>query len=248
MIGVGIMQNIFISAVTIDDKGVLEITFKENTPEAKMNVFEAMQSGEAIDTSAFEKTIKLFAPMEPFEKDSKGNPLSQEKRSATVQRELVERLGILIHILKGYTTSESYSLIGKNSFAGLDVNKDNYEAEILKKEVFLAIQKNRCRVFIEEITPFLNDDKLLFRLLLVRQGKDKHFATFRTKNLEDNPFWESMSIPEAASKVHFTPQELKDGLNDGTPSQRSDAADKPTDKPGATGSGSTGVNAATIFG
>jgi len=244
MIGVGISQNVYLSSVTMDDKGVLDITFKENTPEAKMNVFEAMQSGEAIDTSAFEKTVKLFAPMEPFEKDSKGNPVTQEKRAGAMQRELTERQQVLIHLLKGYTTSDAYTRIGKESFSGLDINKDNYESEILKKEVFIQVHKNRCRVFIEEITPFLNDDTLLFRLLLVRQDKDKHFATFRKKNVEDNPFWEPMDIPAEASKVKFTPQEIKDGLNDGTPSQRSEAADKKPagDKPAGT------TNAATIFG
>lgn len=244
-IGIGINQNVYIKNLELDKDGVLSITFAENTPEAKMTIFDALQSGEVIHGGA-SKEIKLFSPLAPFEKDSKGNVLTEDKRLQSVQRDLNKTQAQLIHILKAYTTKESYSRIGAESFSGVDVDKENYGTQLVKKEVLLAVHRNRCRVFMEEMQPFVGDDTHLFRLLLVRQSKDKHFATFRGTYIEENPFYEPMEIPEKDSKIKFTPGEIKEGLNDPTPSSRSEAADKPV-KEGESKGGPT-QSAANIFG
>jgi hypothetical protein len=251
-LGVKINENVYIAKTAMDDKGTLEIQFKANTPESKMNILDALQSEDAIDVVGNTISVKLFPPLAPFEKDNKGNPLTTDKRIQNVQRDLLKTQQVLIHLLQAYTTKEYYGRIGKESFNGLDITNENYEEQLVKKEVLTEIHKNRCRVFVEEITPFLNNEKLLFRLLLVRQSKDKHFATFRTNYVEDNPFYESMDIPAADTKVKFTPGEIKDGLNDGTPSSRDTDADKNKDKgAGGTGgatSGGSAMSAANIFG
>jgi len=97
--------------------------------------------------------------------------------------------------------------------------------------------------FINAMQPYVNKDELLFRCLLVRTSKDKHFATFRSSYIEDNPFWESMDVPKEASKVKYTAYEEKEGLNDGTPASRSETAD--TKK--STESVAT-ISAASVFG
>lgn len=244
-IGIGINQNVYIKSVELDKEGVLSISFAENTPEAKMTIFDALQSGEVVHSGST-REVKMFSPLVPFEKDSKGNMLTEDKRLQSVQRDLNKTQAILIHILKAYTTKDSYLRIGAESFSGIDIDKENYGAQLVKKEILQAIHRNRCRVFMEELQPFVGDETLLFRLLLLRQSKDKHFATFRGAYIEENPFYEPMEIPEKDSKVKFTPGEIKEGLNDPTPSSRADAADKKDND--NKGGGGTTVSAANIFG
>lgn len=245
MIGVGITSNVYISKIEMDDKGTLSITFKENTPEAKLNVFQALQQEEVIDANMSGTTVKLFPPLKPFDKDNKGNPLTEDKQLQNVQRDLNKTQSVLIHILKQYATKEAYGRIGKESFSGLDITAENYGTQLVKEEVLKHVHKNRCRVFMEEMQPFVGKEDLLFRLLLRRQSKDKHFATFRTDYVDENPFYESMDIPAEQSKVKWTPGEIKEGLNDPTPTSR-ETADKP-EKDKDKG-GSTTQSAANIFG
>jgi len=82
------------------------------------------------------------------------------------------------------------------------------------------------------------------RLLLVRQSKDKHFATLRGTYLDDQPFLEPMAIPKDASKLKFSPWEIENGYDSSAPAPK--AAKPEGGVPGATAAAP--VTASNIFG
>lgn len=218
---VGINDNVYIDSTSIDDKAVIAITFKEvGTGEVKekksLFAMAASDQVEEVDTGT---RIMLFPPNPP--KDGHGK--SEEKVVEMLTADINKLKGQCLHILRGHYTTEQ--LLKKfDPFAGLNLTDDNYSAQVQKKEVLEGVQRNIGRVFIEMMKPHVGDPKKAFRLLLVRQSTDKHFATLRGKFLDDNPFWESMEIPKEASKLKFTDWEIANGFNDGTPSKK---ADKP---------------------
>jgi len=82
--------------------------------------------------------------------------------------------------------------------------------------------ENYATQFTSMITPFVGNTAYKLRLKLVRQSKDKHFATLPGKYLSDSPMVELMEVP--VPKVKFTKWELDNKLNDGTPVAKPDAS------------------------
>ena len=235
-LGVKINENVYITGIELDSNNYLNITFKEKNDLS--NPFEKLIDDDVHEGSD-KLDIKLFAPQPPKNDDGK---LTEEKMIDRVSRDINKNKGILQHIMKGYMTKEEYA-IGKAMFDGIDIDANTYSKKIIDKDVLLKVHQNMAQFFINAMQPYLNKEDLLFRLLLVRTSKDKHFATFRSSYIEDNPFWESMDVPKDASKVKFTPYEEKEGLNDGTPAVRSSTAD--TNK---TGEAAATMTAASVFG
>lgn len=237
-IGVGINQNVYLKSVSIGQQyNELAFTF-DIAKDKVLSAFEALQQSDVTETNTSSE-VKLFPPNVPTSEKID----TIEKKLSAIERDLNRIKGVLIHILKQYTTEDKWSRIGKELFSNIEIDANNYQEKILQQPILTSVYNNMVRIFQEEITEFLNNKDLKFRLLLVRQSKDKHFATFRTGNyIEDQPFYESMSIPAEASKVAFTKYELDNGLNDGTPTSRSEAADKKTD------AGEAPKAAANIFG
>jgi len=235
-IGVGINENIYISAVELDSNNYLTITLKQKTdlvnPYDKLIADEVIEGSDKLD-------IKLFAPQPPKNDDGK---LTEEKLLDRVSRDINKNKGILQHIMKGYMTKDQYTF-GKAIFDGIDIDPNTYATKILDKDVLLKVHQNMSQFFINAMQAYLNKDELLFRCLLVRTSKDKHFSTFRSQYVEDNPFWESMDVPQEASKVKFTPYEEKEGLNDGTPASRSETSDNKK-----TTESTVAMSAASVFG
>lgn len=245
MIKVGINENVFLANSQIDEKGNLELQFKEKADADKPkidNYFDVLAADATVIEGSDSMSIRIFPPLPPREDSDR----TKEKKVELLVSDINKTKGILLHILKGYYTQEE--LKGKiNPFRGLDHIKANFEDEIQKKEILEQIHRNLATDFIAAIKPHLNKEEELFRLLLVRQSKEKHFATFRNRYIEDNPFWESMAIPKEQSKVKFTPYELREGLNDGTPLPKSAADSKDAPAGGSTAS-SAPLTAANVFG
>lgn len=211
MIKVGINENVFIQGLVLDEKGSLEIKFGEaDAPQVKSG-FAAIQDDEVVENTSM--SVRIFPPQSPKEP----NELTLEKKADRAQGDINKTKGILLHLMAGYMTSDVMPSLGKIAFAGIDITEDNYSTEIIRKEIMELVHKNMCKAFVEAMQPYLNKPELKFRLLLVRQSADKHFATFRGRFIKDNPFYESMDIPSTGSKVKFTAYEIKEGLNNGDP-------------------------------
>lgn len=221
MIQVGINPNVFIKSAVLDEKNTLAITFEEvadpNAPVIASH-FDLLDSDEVTET-AHGTTIRIFPPNPPKADTDK----SQEKIVEMLTNDLNKTKGILIHLLSGWLTTDQ--LKGKfKMFESVPIDSDNFNTQIQKKEILDAAHKNLCATFVREIQPFLGKSDDPFRLLLVRQSADKHWASFRGRYIKENPFWESMKVPEDASKVAFTNYELTAGLNSGVPIPRTGAA------------------------
>ncbi len=240
MIQIGINENVYLEKAILDDKNSLELVFAEvSAVEKPTSLFANVASDDVVENHSM--GVRLFPPLPPKKED-----LTAEKKLDLVVGDINKTKGILLHILKGYfTADELKKLFGLNLYAGLPIDENNFNQQILIKEVLEGVHKNMARLFLEKIKPVLNDRTKAFRLLLVRQSKDKHYATFRGKWIEDNPFYESMEIPKEASKVKFTPYEIEQGLTHGTPVSKDAAADK---KDGSKSGGEAPLSAANVFG
>lgn len=232
-IRVGITDNVYLESVTMDDKLAVEFKFTEG--DAPKSAFAALQDDEVVENPS--ASIRIFAPNE--EKDT---TLTQEKRVDRAVASFNKTKGILQHIMKQYMTTDAMPKLGKVAYDGTGITEENFTTEILKLEIQKLIHKNMVQAFLNAMQPFLNRSDLKFRLLLLRQSKDKHFATFRGRYLEDQPFYESMDVPKEASKVKFTDYEIKEGLNDGTPTA------KPSASAGAGTEGAAPLSAESVFG
>ena len=209
-IGVGITENVFLESVTMDDKLSVEFKFAEANAVRATSGFAALQADEVVESTS--SSIRIFAPNE--EKDL---TLTEDKKLARIEANSNKTKGILQHIMRAYMTFEEMPKLGKVAFNGLDINETNYAQVIQNLEAQRIIHKNMVQEFINAMRPYMNNPELKFRLLLLRQSKEKHFPTFRGKFIETQPFYESMDIPEKATKVKFSDYEIANKLNDATP-------------------------------
>lgn len=242
MISIGINKNVYItsaSIITSTDKSYLEIGFDQTGTNKPATAFDMLNSDTIIDTPPTFNMF-LFATNVPKNEDGK---LTQEKMVDRVTKDIKANKEILLHLMMGYMTVEAAKV---DLYQGLSITSDNYNTQILREEVLKIIFANMAKNFVEKMKPFIAaDPKLTFRLLLTRQSKDKHFASFRKNYINENPFWESMDVPDAQSKLKFTDYEIREGLTDATPVPRTTA----DPKTGATAAAPSQVHtAASVFG
>lgn len=235
-IQVGINNNVFLKNVVSDDKLWLTLTFEQEQKIA-YSPFEAIGAeNEAIEKPISSMDVKIFNLKVPKATDMKGNTRTTAQIEEMVTRDITKLKATLLHFLKGYLTKDQIKF---DVYRATGITADNYGPSIRQQNILDQITKNLHQDFITMVTSFLTT-KQLFRLLLIRQSKDKHFATLRDNYLDENPIWESMEVPEEATKVKFTKYEIDNGLNDPTPTSKS-SADKP-------GEAAPEVTAASVFG
>lgn len=242
MIDVGINENVFIVSAGMHEKGYLEIGFDQTTNNKPATAYEMLTQDGIIDTPPV-KSMFLFKSTTP--KNDGDKPLTKEKLVERVTRNIKANKEILTHILMGYLPTAEANL-NPHQFIGIDISAEEFDTKILKDEVQQKVFENLASTFITKIKPFVGKKELAFRLLLTRQGKDKHFAAFRSNYINENPFWEPMEVAKATSKLKFTDYEIREGLTDATPVQKSTADDKKA-TPGA-GPAPATRSAADVFG
>lgn len=240
MIRIGITENVYLADAKLDDKNTLLITFdelgNENKPKVD-NFFDNLASDEVIEATNG-TTIRLFPPLPP----KPDNGRTEEKNVELLVADFNKTKGIVLHILKVFYTADQ--LRGQISmFESLPIDKDNFNQQVVKKEILEGVHKNICKAFVRLITPHLGTATPV-RLLLVRQSIDKHYATFRNRYLEEQPFIESMEIPKEASKLKFNAYELEKGLDNDTPVKKPEGAVAPANATVAPAP----LNAANVFG
>jgi hypothetical protein len=220
MIGVGVNENIYLFNASLDEKDTLSLIFKEAGKEEKVyDPFAALGASEVIEKETNEFNVRIFPPSPPKE----DSDLTEEKKIDRAVGDINGTKGILRHLLMGYMPTDDIKF---DPYAGLDISRENFAQKILSKEGLAHIHKNLCNQFLGQVRPFLDKKDQVFRLLLVRQSKDKHYATFRKRFLDDNPMWESMTIPKDQSKLKFNDYEKSQGLDNGTPASRESADSK----------------------
>jgi hypothetical protein len=222
--GVGVNENVILKNIVQGDNLWIIITF-DQLQEVVLSPFDIMGSEDVVDLPKTSLDIKLFNLKVPTAEDQKKNVRTQQQKIEMIVRDFNKLKAVAIHLASGYLTKDDRKFDYYRA-TGLDV--DNFNTRILDQGVLNQIMKNIGTDLITMLTPFFGNEEYKFRLKLRRQSKDKHFATLPDSYLDENPFWESMDISKEASKVKFSDYEIKEGLNDPTPSSRS-SADKPAE-------------------
>lgn len=224
MIGIGINENIYIAKAEFGDKkDSLILSFKQSVGK-KLSMFEQLAAAEHIETEGG-KDIRLFAPL-----PSKDDEKTEEKKVELAFADVNSTKGQLIHILEGYMVKADATL--GDMYEGIGMSDDNFNQKMLNKDVLNLIFTNMVNGFLAKIKPWVGKEDPLFRLLLVRQSKDKHFPTLRKRFLTESPFWEPMFVAKKESKVKFTPYEIREELDSDKviPKEEADKKDAPPAK------------------
>lgn len=216
MIGVGINENVILEKAEITEatKGTLALTFKENTGgENKLSAFEQLQQDGYAETSGNSMAIRVFAPLPPYAQKQDGTPVPQADQQKQAEDAIKEKKNLLYQILTTFMTSDKVKL---DPYRNTGLTGENFPTRILQEETLNKIMGNMAEDFVRLITPYLDKPEYAVRLLLVRQSKTKHYASFRDRFVKDNPIIESMKIPVAQTVLKFTKHEITNHLNDGT--------------------------------
>jgi len=203
MITVGINQNLVIQEAKKNDKGSLQITFKE---ALEIDPLDALNSAGSTQLDGAKQDIVIF-PINP--NDMEGNTDTYEN----IVKKIADIKDPLDHILQQYTTKSN---IKWDIFKGTDISAENIKTEVRKETVQLQIYNNIVDQFIKMLSPYLDESKKM-RVLFVRQSAAKHYPRLRTRYIDRNPFMEPMSVPAEQSKLVFSKYEKDKGLDKGEP-------------------------------
>lgn len=216
-ISIGINEDVYIDKAEFGDKkDSLILTFKQKA-EKELTMYEKLQADEHIEMTTG-KEIRLFAPLV-----NKDDDKTEEKKVDLAFTDINNTKGQLLHILEGYMTKKD-AVLG-DIYLGIGMSEENFREKMLNQDALKLIFQNMTNSFLAKIKPWVSVKDPTFRLLLVRQSKDKHYPTLRKRFLTESPFWEPMFIPKTDSKVAFTPYEIREGLTSAEVIQK-DQADK----------------------
>lgn len=213
---VGIHESVIIKSAGINDKKRLELEFIEASKVGaiKKSVFDTLLTARTAEEGNQSFKLSIFGPLLPKKDDQ-----TPEKKKELVGEDLKRLIKQLSHILEQFVPADSILLDSLEvQFANTGItDTPSFEARILDQDVLNRIYDNIAAEFIRMVTPFVNNPEHAVRLKLIRQSKDKHYASLPSRFIADNPFIELMIVPKEQSRLKFTPYELKEGLNDGTP-------------------------------
>ena len=226
MLTVGINENVVLKSAVINDKKRLELEFieVEKIGVAKKSVFDTLLTARtAEEGNGLTMKLNILGPLLP-----KKEELTAEKKIDMLGGDLTRLIKQLSQILEQYLTADKIDLDSMDvQFANTGITDSaTFESRILDQDVLDRIYDNITRRFVELVTPFVNTSENAIRLKLIRQSKDKHYATLPSRFIADNPFIELMSVPKEQSRLKFTKYELEQGLDNGTPTSSAAAEDK----------------------
>lgn len=222
-IGIGINPNVVFKSININEKGTLELEFAQAGKETvKKSVFEQSLTARTNEDTTGTRLF-VFQPMLPnkpeFTIEQKINRVAGDFTS------LHKQLG---QILEQFVVADQIDLDTMDvQYANTGIiDAASYESRILDQDVISKIYTNIIKRFAELMKPFINDVTNPVRLKLIRQSKDKHYATLPSRFITDNPFIEPMSVPEDQSKVKFSKWEIDNGLDSSAPVSKDTAEQK----------------------
>jgi hypothetical protein len=219
-IGVGINENVVIAKASIEDKGWLciELAPAEKAGSAAKSLFEELGTAGVQDAPSGSRQM-LFDPKVPERLNKKGETVPDEKRRELVGNSIRGVRNQLVQICEQYMVQDAIDFIKPDiMYANTGISDpESFNARILDQEVVSKVYNNMVKRFVELMKPFLNQKEYAVRFRLARQSKDKHYPSIPERAIGDYPFIELMSVPQAQSKVKFSPYELTNKLDDGTP-------------------------------
>jgi hypothetical protein len=222
---VGIHENIVLQKAALNEKGTMAFVFRPKKLEGEKtgdSFFQEEQSAEVTSDGNNGAVILFFCPKMPTFKKKDGDALSNEEILEFVQKDLNTVSNVYSHILAQYMSLKDIKF---RPYDGTGVTAQNWKTALLDNDNIAAVYKNYSEQFANFIAPYADKDEHTMRLKLVRQSKDKHYATIPTRYLDTQPFLEPMTIPADRSQVKFTKYEIDKGLNSGEPVGQGETAD-----------------------
>jgi hypothetical protein len=237
MITVGIHENLVLGKAAVNEKGTLGLSFRpmslEPSQPKKSSFFQESQEA-SVGSSDGDSPLLLFPFKKPTFKSRSGEELTDAELLEFVQDDIKKYRNQLTSIIGAYRTIKDIKF---DPWRGTGIKEENFETELLDNDQLKKIYDNYTEDFLTLMAPFLNDDTKPVRLKLVRQSKDKHYATLPSRFLDTNPFIEPMDVPKDKSLLSFTKWEKANGFDNGQPVSQ-EAADP---VPETTPEGSAGV-------
>ncbi len=224
-ISVGINKDVIISKAVMNDKDrlVIGLINASKLGDKPVSVFDTLLTAGVQNEGSDEMELQILGPLLPKKEDQKA-----EQKISLLSSDILRLRNQLTQILEQFMLMDNIDLQNMDvQFANTGItDAETFNARILDQDVLNRIYSNLCNRFITLITPYLRNPEFKLRFKLVRQSKDKHFATIPSRYISDNPFVDLMTVPDEQTKVKFTAYELKEGLNDPTPSSSSSAEKK----------------------
>lgn len=223
MLKVGIHENLVLEKALKNEKGTLGLVFvpkrlDDAAPRPKRSFFE---EAETTDVTERESSPLLLFPFKiPTYKGKDGEDLTDAEKGEAIQRDMKNFRLQLTFILGAYRAIKDFKF---DPWRNTGLTPENWETNILDNDVLQTIYNNYVEDFLAGIAPFMGDHSRPVRLKLVRQSKDKHYATLPSRYIEDNPFIEPMEVPAEASKLKFTKWEIDNKFDNGDPVSRAQA-------------------------
>jgi hypothetical protein len=223
MLKVGIQENLVFEKAAINEKGTLGIVFRPaKLSDSNVVYDEFSEDGVPMEVTneSGNSPLLMFCPKKPGFKNKDGSDLSDDDVADFLKRDFETLSNQLTLIVGAYRSTKDLKW---KPYIGTGLDKSNWKTEILAEDIQQKIYNNYVTQFIEVMAPFMDKDEFKIRLKLIRQSKDKHYATLPSKFISDNPFIEPMEVPAEASKVKFSKWEKDKGLDSGEPVNRAEA-------------------------
>ena len=198
MVGVGINENIVIKSVGQDEKGRLFIELAEAGKVE--DLFTAMtQTGYSSEGNSSLKLniLSFLVPKQDPTKPTK----TVDQNVMLVAGDISRLKNQLTQILEQFMLQANIDLGAPAiAYAGTGIiDSATMKANLLRQDILDMIYKNMVGRFIQLLNGIGQKDPVRFKL--IRQSKDKHYATIPSRFVEDNPFIELMTVPKAGSRL-----------------------------------------------
>jgi len=223
MLRVGIHENLVLDKAQINDKGTLGLVFRPISLNKKEPSGFVEEEAAELSEGSNNSALLIFPPTITKLKNLDGSEKNDEEKLQVLSDDISNFKDQLVSIIGAYRSLKDVKF---RPYDGTGVDKSNYNVEMLNNDTIKKVYTNYCNQFIGYITPFLGDDNNPVRLKLIRQSKDKHYATLPSRYLNTNPFIECMnSVPADKTKLRFTKWEMEKGFDSGEPVAQAKAAD-----------------------
>lgn len=204
MLQVGIHDDVVVSKAEINDKGTLEIEFKQPGADDALDALSGngeIKPDQTINIRVYKQEVEYFG----------------EKREGHKMLSLITNFkAVLTELLRVYIDNPVI-----DASKGLKVTKDN-ASELFTDQANVDIAYNNIVTqFVAMIKPFVGKTDQAFRVKLPRRSKKYAYPALPNFT----PWVEPMTIPKESSKLKWSAWEITNGKNDPTP-----ASDAPSDE------------------
>jgi hypothetical protein len=203
-----------------------------NAAQGEQSFFEESQQA-TMDSGGSESPLLIFPFKVTTMKKKSGEDFTDKEKLELVKEDIKKFRAQLTCIMSAYMPIKDFKF---DPYAGTGITKENFDKELLDNDQLHKVYTNYCNDFFKAMAGYMNNDALPVRVKLIRQSKDKHYATLPSRYLDTNPFIEPMEVPEKQSRLKFTKWEIENGMDNGTPVSQAAADPIPETTPEASAS------------